>query len=168
MMFALAATVLLASTGLSSARLAGTSNRRTTVYTGTNEQSATSPPSSALFVLSNGTPETHDGRQNQVLLYDRDVGSGALTFQRAFNTGGIGGIQNGTFADDPIASQDAVVVENNCLFAVNPGSNTVSSFRIVVAGSSISLERANTFYREVYSHPVLQLELTNPRQLFTY
>jgi 6-phosphogluconolactonase len=72
----------------------------------------------AVYALSNATTG------NAVVVYSRSS-SGALAPAGSFPTGG-----NGTGAG--LGSQDAVIVddEGRLLFAVNAGSNSVSSFRI--------------------------------------
>jgi 6-phosphogluconolactonase len=65
---------------------------------------------------------------NAVIVYDRGA-DGALTFNGSFATGGVG-------TGAGLGSQGAVVVseDHQFLFAVNAGSNSVSSFRIRPAG----------------------------------
>ncbi|HXH49568.1 MAG TPA: beta-propeller fold lactonase family protein [Terriglobia bacterium] len=70
---------------------------------------------------------TNQTTGNSILVFHRDP-AGVLTFAASFPTGGIGA---GTGAD-PLASQGAVVLsgDNRLLFAVNAGSNSVSTFAI--------------------------------------
>lgn len=76
----------------------------------------------AIYALSNSPSG------NAVLVYDRGA-DGSLTPSGSFATGG-----NGTGAG--LGSQGAVIVSDDqrLLFAVNAGSNSVSSFRILPAG----------------------------------
>ena len=70
---------------------------------------------------------TNQATGNSILVFHRDP-SGVLTFAASVPTGGVGA---GTGAD-PLASQGAVVLsgDNRLLFAVNAGSNSVSTFAI--------------------------------------
>jgi 6-phosphogluconolactonase len=76
----------------------------------------------AVYALTNAT----DG--NAVVVYSRS-GDGSLTPAGSFPTGGAG-------SGAGLGSQDAVIVsdEGRFLFAVNAGSNSVSSFRIRESG----------------------------------
>lgn len=68
-----------------------------------------------------------------------------LTLQTTKSTGGVGGILPSVAVDrtrgpdDPLASQDSLVVSGKCLLAVNAGSDTVSSFRIEETSGVLSL-----------------------------
>lgn len=75
---------------------------------------------------------------NSILVYPRNPDDGTLSFAGSFPTGGNGFGQRGTAPGDPLASQDPIKVVNNCLLAVNAGSETLSSFTIDSA-SSITL-----------------------------
>jgi hypothetical protein len=79
---------------------------------------ASSDTPGAVYVLTNSPAG------NAVLLYGRG-GDGSLTPAGSFATGGVG---SGT----GLGSQNAVIVsdDHRRLFAVNAGSNTISSFRI--------------------------------------
>src|SRR6476659_7521742 len=74
---------------------------------------------------------------NQVVAYDR-VGNGSLKQGAAYSTGGNGGVLAGSVVDHN-ASQGALAYDasNGLLFAVNPGSSTVSVFS--VSGDQLTL-----------------------------
>lgn len=81
---------------------------------------------------------------NAIVVYNRDVQTGQLAYSGdTVGTGGLGGIlpvlTNVTGANDPLASQDSLVVTGNCLLAANPGSSTVSSFRIEADNGALGL-----------------------------
>lgn len=78
---------------------------------------------SMVYILENKTGPNH------VLAIRRDPRTGRLSDVRRFATG-----QNGFFG---VATQQqhAVVVDQRSLYAVNPGSNTVSAFAIAPDGS---------------------------------
>ena len=75
-----------------------------------------------VFVMSN------DASKNAVLAYKR-LSDGRLAFQDSFVTGGRG--SGGTA--DPLQSQGSLTLsgDHTLLFAINAGSGTISSFRIV-------------------------------------
>jgi 6-phosphogluconolactonase (cycloisomerase 2 family) len=73
--------------------------------------------------------QTDNPAGNQVVAYDR-ANDGSLTLSATYNTGGLGGILNGS-AVDHLASQGSLTYDDNgLLFAVNAGSNTVSVFSV--------------------------------------
>jgi 6-phosphogluconolactonase (cycloisomerase 2 family) len=76
---------------------------------------------------------------NQIVAYHRD-GAGTLKLAGAYNTGGLGGVLNGS-AVDHLASQGSLTYdpENQVLYAVNAGSDSVSVF--AVKGDSLSLQQ---------------------------
>ena len=81
---------------------------------------------------------------NAIVVYNRDVQTGKLAYSGdTVGTGGLGGIlpvlTGVTGANDPLASQDSLVVTGNCLLAANPGSSTVSSFRIEADNGALGL-----------------------------
>ncbi len=78
----------------------------------------------AVFVQNDGLAS------NQVVAYDRSPG-GALTQVGVYNTGGLGGALEGSVVDH-LASQGSLLYdrEDNLLYAVNAGSNTVSVFAV--------------------------------------
>jgi len=86
------------------------------------------PASSAVFTMTNAA----DG--NEIIMYTRNESTGILTYTGSpFSTKGIGG--DSTLEappDDPLASQNSLVVADSCLLAVNAGSNTLTSFQILV------------------------------------
>lgn len=73
--------------------------------------------------------QANDPAGNQILVYDRAY-DGTLTLVEAVDTGGAGGINEGTGpgAPDPLSSQSSLVYDphHRLLIAVNAGSNTVS------------------------------------------
>lgn len=78
--------------------------------------------------------ETNDPKHNAVLEFNR-LASGQLVAAGSFATGGRGGLkaEHGCTAQCPVLdAQNEVIVGANrhFLFAVNAGSNTISSFRI--------------------------------------
>ncbi len=72
--------------------------------------------------------QTDNAAGNQVIAYSRSD-SGALTPDGTYNTGGVGGVLNGS-AVDHLASQGSLAYNPaaGSLYAVNAGSNTVSVF----------------------------------------
>ena len=82
------------------------------------------PGGRPVFVLN----DNPDG--NQVVAYDADS-TGALHQAGIYATGGLGGILNGSVVDHT-ASQGALAYDpsNNLLLASNPGSSTISVFRV--------------------------------------
>ncbi len=74
--------------------------------------------------------QTDNTAGNQVVAYDR-VDNGTLTLANTYNTGGVGGVLNGS-AVDHLASQGSLTYDhdNALLYAVNAGSNTVSVFSV--------------------------------------
>lgn len=68
---------------------------------------------------------------NYILVYDRDE-DGSLTRMDSVSAGGQGSGPHPVFGTDPLESQDALILsdDNRWLFAVNAGSNSVSSFRV--------------------------------------
>src|SRR5690242_7258283 len=78
--------------------------------------------------------ETNNGGANQLLAFDR-YSDGHLKLRQAVNTGGKGGLQPEPGCDPPggcplLDAQGEVQVTNDgkLVFAVNAGSNTISSF----------------------------------------
>src|SRR5689334_4752246 len=69
--------------------------------------------------------QTDNTAGNQVVAYDR-ADNGTLTLADTYNTGGLGGVLNGS-AVDHLASQGSLTYDRNnaLLYAVNAGSNTV-------------------------------------------
>lgn len=79
---------------------------------------------------------------NELLVYTRDVDDGTLTFREAVPTGASGGhltTISGTSAGGPLGSQDGIVVGGTCVFAVNAGSSSVSSFQISGSSGDVTL-----------------------------
>ncbi len=83
--------------------------------------------------------QTDNPAGNQVVAYDRSDG-GRLSLSRTYDTGGLGGVLNGS-AVDHLASQGSLTYDGylGLLFAVNAGSNTVSVFS--VRGDQLSLRQ---------------------------
>ena len=83
--------------------------------------------------------QTDNTAGNQVVAYDR-ADNGGLTLANTYNTGGLGGVLNGS-AVDHLASQGSLTYDqsNGLLYAVNAGSNTVSVFS--VRGDQLTLRQ---------------------------
>jgi 6-phosphogluconolactonase (cycloisomerase 2 family) len=67
---------------------------------------------------------------NAVFTYDRSA-DGTLTLANSYQTGGLGGVLNGSVVDH-LASQGSLTYDqaDSVLYAVNAGSNTVSVFSV--------------------------------------
>ena len=87
----------------------------------------------AVFVQSDNTAG------NQIVSYSRSS-SGALTQAGVFDTGGAGGVLEGSEVDH-LASQGSLTYDaaNGLLYAVNAGSNTVSVFAVL--GDQLALRQ---------------------------
>jgi 6-phosphogluconolactonase (cycloisomerase 2 family) len=74
--------------------------------------------------------QTDNVKGNQIVVYDRSS-EGTLTQAGIYNTGGLGGALEGSVVDH-LASQGSLAydAQDNLLFAVNAGSNTVSVFGV--------------------------------------
>ena len=74
--------------------------------------------------------QTDNTAGNQVVAYDR-ADNGTLTLANTYDTGGVGGVLNGSVVDH-LASQGSLTYDsdNALLYAVNAGSNTVSVFSV--------------------------------------
>ncbi len=85
---------------------------------------AASPPGHVVFVLNDNTAG------NQVVAYDADS-NGALHQAGVYPTGGTGGALAGSVVDHT-ASQGALAFDSSrrLLYASNPGSSTISVFRV--------------------------------------
>ncbi len=83
--------------------------------------------------------QTDNPAGNQVIAYDR-ADDGILTVDHTYNTGGLGGVLNGS-AVDHLGSQGSLTLNStgDALFAVNAGSNTVSVFS--VRGDELTLRQ---------------------------
>jgi 6-phosphogluconolactonase (cycloisomerase 2 family) len=83
--------------------------------------------------------QTDNTAGNQIVAYHRD-GDGTLRLSGTYDTGGLGGVLNGSVVDH-LASQGSLTYdpENEVLYAVNAGSSTVSVFS--VKGDSLSLQQ---------------------------
>jgi len=79
----------------------------------------------AIFAMTNASGG------NEIIMYARKK-NGRLRYTGSpFSTGGVGGdLVLQSPPDDPLASQNSLVVADNCLLAVNAGSNTLTSFEI--------------------------------------
>lgn len=75
---------------------------------------------------------TNSAASNEVIAFRRGV-NGTLTRIKAYKTGGRG---TGTPEVDPLASQGSLILsrDSRFLFAVNAGSNSISSFRVANDG----------------------------------
>ena len=85
---------------------------------------AASPPGHTVFVLNDNTAG------NQVVAYDADS-NGGLHQAGVYSTGGLGGVLTGSVVDHT-ASQGALAYDpsRRLLLASNPGSSTISVFRV--------------------------------------
>ena len=74
--------------------------------------------------------QTDNTAGNQVVAYER-ADDGDLTLAGTYNTGGLGGVLNGSVVDH-LASQGSLTYDEQdaLLYAVNAGSNTVSVFAV--------------------------------------
>jgi 6-phosphogluconolactonase (cycloisomerase 2 family) len=83
--------------------------------------------------------QTDDPTGNQVVAYER-APDGTLTPAGTYDTGGLGGVLNGSVVDH-LASQGSLTYDpaHALLYAVNAGSNTVSVFS--VSGDTLSLDQ---------------------------
>ena len=72
--------------------------------------------------------QTNDPAGNSIDAFQRN-GDGTLTFVNSYPTGGLGGREAGA-GSDPIATQGSLVLVDGLLLAVNPGSNTITVFRV--------------------------------------
>jgi len=91
---------------------------------GPGADAASTPVAGAVFV------QTNDLDHNSVVAFARDA-DGQLHRVGAFRTGGQGGVERDVPLD-PLASQDSLTYDaaHHLLFAVNAGSNTVTSFAV--------------------------------------
>lgn len=87
----------------------------------------------AVYIMSNSPGG------NQVLVYNR-AADGSLTYVSSFATGGKGSGVGTTIPPDPLGSQNSIIVSPNgrWVFAVNAGSNEISSFKVVPGGLSLA------------------------------
>jgi 6-phosphogluconolactonase (cycloisomerase 2 family) len=74
--------------------------------------------------------QTDNVAGNQVVAYDR-AGDGTLSLAHTYDTGGVGGVLNGSVVDH-LASQGSLTYDaaHRLLYAVNAGSNTVAVFSV--------------------------------------
>src|SRR5919202_3477422 len=79
---------------------------------------------------------TNAAEQNAIVTYQR-APDGRLTERGRYATVGLGSGAGGTVPPDPLGSQDALLLREPWLFAVNAGSNEVSVFR--TAGDRLTL-----------------------------
>ncbi len=88
------------------------------------------PPAGAVTVGAVFT-ETNTSPENFIQVFNRDV-NGTLTMAGSFSTGGSGLPSSPPFGFPVVDSQGSVVLNDarTLLFAVNAGSNTVSSFAV--------------------------------------
>jgi 6-phosphogluconolactonase (cycloisomerase 2 family) len=98
--------------------------------------------------------QTDNTAGNQVVAYDR-ADNGSLTLESTYNTGGLGGVLNGSKFDH-LGSQGSLTYDPSqaSLYAVNAGSNTVSVFS--VRGDDLTLRQVvssgGTFPVSVAAH----------------
>jgi 6-phosphogluconolactonase (cycloisomerase 2 family) len=98
--------------------------------------------------------QTDNTAGNQVAAYDR-ADNGSLTLEQTYNTGGRGGVLNGSQVDH-LGSQGSLTYDRSqaSLYAVNAGSNTVSVFS--VRGDDLTLRQVvssgGTFPVSVAAH----------------
>jgi 6-phosphogluconolactonase (cycloisomerase 2 family) len=87
-------------------------------------QASAFPGDRAVFV------QTDNLAGNQIIAYDR-APNGTLTQAGTYDTGGLGGALEGSVVDH-LASQGSLTLDrrNRLLYAVNPGSNTISVFAV--------------------------------------
>ncbi len=90
-------------------------------------------PAGAVYIMNNATSG------NQVLAYNR-ASDGSLTFVGSFATGGLGSGIGTTVPADPLGSQNSLIVspDGKWVFAVNAGSNEISSLQVVSGGLSLA------------------------------
>jgi 6-phosphogluconolactonase (cycloisomerase 2 family) len=83
--------------------------------------------------------QTDNPAGNQIVAYDRNH-DGTLTEAGAYDTGGLGGVLEGSVVDH-LASQASLVYDgdHNLLYAVNAGSNSVSVFSVY--GDHLALQQ---------------------------
>lgn len=83
--------------------------------------------------------QTDNVAGNQVVAYDRGA-NGSLTLANTYNTGGLGGVLNGSVVDH-LGSQGSLTYDprQSLLYAVNAGSNSVSVFS--VRGDDLTLRQ---------------------------
>lgn len=86
------------------------------------------PGNKHVYILSN------EVSSNVVLAYRR-ASNGTLTFSTSYTTGGTG-------TGGGLGNQGAVIIDEgrSILLAVNPGSNSISSFKITANGDELSLK----------------------------
>src|SRR5262245_21980480 len=82
--------------------------------------------------------QTNEPAGNRIVVFDR-AGDGRLTQAGAYPTGGRGGVASPGAESDHLASQGSLVYDDahRLLFAVNAGSDTVSTFE--VSGNALGL-----------------------------
>jgi 6-phosphogluconolactonase len=100
--------------------------------------SAKSPSKSKTKAVGRVYTETNSPAGNKVLIFDR-FANGHLKFVRGVATGGKGGqqLQPGCEPTCPFLDTQgevALTSDGRLLFAVNAGSNTISSFRVTAGG----------------------------------
>lgn len=85
---------------------------------------------------------TNAAVKNEVTAFQRGT-DGKLTFRKAYATGGRG---SGEKKVDPLSSQGSLILSpsGRFLFAVNAGSNTISSFRVANSGTLFLADEDNS------------------------
>jgi len=131
--FALPASALLAGCAVYALAVPAASAATTTASTASAAGHAGSGAAHAVFV------QTDNAAGNQVDVYAR-AADGTLTFVHGYPTGGLGGMEGGSVVDH-LGSQGSLTYDaaHGLLYAVNPGSDTVSVFS--VDGTSLTLRQ---------------------------
>ncbi len=90
-------------------------------------------PAGAVYIMSNSSIE------NQVIAYNR-ASDGSLTLVGSFATGGLGSGVGLTVPPDPLGSQNSLIVspDGKWVFAVNAGSDEISSLKVTSQGLSLA------------------------------
>ncbi|OZJ03729.1 hypothetical protein BZG36_04158, partial [Bifiguratus adelaidae] len=119
---------------------------------------------------------TDENKQdNQVVALKADSSTGKVEYAAKYPTGGLGlagSTSMGVAAPDPTFGQGAIQVSGNYLFAVNPGSNTLSFFlidpfeptKLTLVGKPADT-RGEFPLSVAYSH---KLNIVNPRTGLSY
>ena len=92
----------------------------------------------AVYLMSNSASG------NQVLAYSR-AADGSLDYTGTYATGGLGSGVGATVPPDPLGSQNSIIIspDGSMVFAVNAGSNEISSFQVTVDGLRLA-DRASS------------------------
>jgi 6-phosphogluconolactonase len=109
--------------------------------------SAKSPSKTKSKAVGRVYSETNSPKGNKVLIFDR-FANGKLKFVKAVATGGTGGqqLQPGCAPTCPFLDTQgevALTSDGRLLFAVNAGSNSISSFRVTAGGLHLASVKAS-------------------------